>query len=177
MTLIPTDALQFLKLGLLNSTGQCRSFDQSGDGYCRTEAIAAIFIQRKAMARRIYASIVHAKSNNDGYKEQGITCPLGERQAALLGEIYREANVDPNCVYYVECHGTGTKVGDPQEAHAITQIFCTNRFKLKIKLYEKCKTFKFTASFNRFSKVQHGPCGTRFWYNFSNKIKEICLYF
>jgi fatty acid synthase len=58
---------------------------------------------------------VHAKSNTDGYKEQGITFPLGERQAVLLEEVYREASVDPNLVKYVETHGTGTKVGDPQE--------------------------------------------------------------
>lgn len=105
-------------------------FDQSGDGYCRTEAVSAIIVQRKSVARRIYASVVHAKSNTDGYKEQGITFPLGERQAVLLEEIYREANVDPNSVYYVESHGTGTKVGDPQEAYAITQTFCANRFNL-----------------------------------------------
>ena len=43
--------------------------------------------------------------------------------------MYREAGVDPNSVYYVETHGTGTKVGDPQEANAITHIFCSNREK------------------------------------------------
>lgn len=127
MTLTPTAALQFLKLGMLTSKGMCRSFDQAGDGYCRTEGISAIFIQRTSAARRIYATIVHAKSNTDGYKEQGITFPLGERQAVLLEEVYREANVDPSLVTYVEAHGTGTKVGDPQEAYAISQTFCNNR--------------------------------------------------
>lgn len=62
-----------------------------------------------------------------GYKEQGITFPSGERQAQLLQEVYSEAGVDPNSVYYVETHGTGTKVGDPQEANAICQVFCSNR--------------------------------------------------
>ncbi|CAD5216831.1 unnamed protein product [Bursaphelenchus okinawaensis] len=127
LTLTPTAALQFLKLGMLSPAGSCRSFDQSGDGYCRSEAVAAIILQKQSHARRIYATVVHAKSNTDGYKEQGITFPLGERQADLLEEVYREANVDPNSVYYVESHGTGTKVGDPQEAYAISQVFCSNR--------------------------------------------------
>lgn len=70
---------------------------------------------------------MHAKSNTDGNKEQGITFPSGERQAALLEEVYAEAGVDPNSVYYVETHGTGTKVGDPQEANAICSVFCSNR--------------------------------------------------
>lgn len=127
LTLTPTAALQFLRLGMLTDKGSCRSFDDSGDGYCRTEGVAAIFIQRKAKAQRIYATVVHAKSNTDGYKEQGITFPSGERQAQLLEEVYTEAGVDPNQVYYVETHGTGTKVGDPQEANAICQVFCSNR--------------------------------------------------
>nr|CAD2209110.1 unnamed protein product [Meloidogyne enterolobii] len=127
LTLTPTAALQFLKLGMLSPAGSCRSFDQSGDGYCRTEGIAAILIQRRSVAKRIYASVVHSKSNTDGYKEQGITFPGGDRQAVLLEEVYREAELDPSTVAYVETHGTGTKVGDPQEAYAITQTFCQNR--------------------------------------------------
>ncbi|CAI2347157.1 unnamed protein product [Caenorhabditis sp. 36 PRJEB53466] len=127
LTLTPTAALQFLRLGMLTDKGSCRSFDDSGDGYCRTEGVAAIFIQRKSKAQRIYATVLHAKSNTDGYKEQGITFPSGERQAQLLQEVYSEAGVDPNSVYYVETHGTGTKVGDPQEANAICQVFCSNR--------------------------------------------------
>uniref|UniRef100_A0AC35U6Z3 Carrier domain-containing protein n=1 Tax=Rhabditophanes sp. KR3021 TaxID=114890 RepID=A0AC35U6Z3_9BILA len=127
LTLTPTAALQFLRLGMLSDKGSCRSFDESGDGYCRTEGVAAIFLQRSSNAKRIYATIVHAKSNTDGYKEQGITFPSGERQANLLEEVYREADVDPNTVTYVETHGTGTKVGDPQEANAIASIFCSNR--------------------------------------------------
>ena len=113
---------------MLSPAGSCRSFDQSGDGYCRTEGIAAILIQRRSVAKRIYASVVHSKSNTDGYKEQGITFPGGDRQAVLLEEVYREAESDPSTVAYVETHGTGTKVGDPQEAYAITQTFCQNRF-------------------------------------------------
>lgn len=117
---------------MLTSKGMCRSFDQAGDGYCRTEGISAIFIQKTSAAKRIYATIVHAKSNTDGYKEQGITFPLGERQAVLLEEVYREANLDPNLINYVEAHGTGTKVGDPQEAYAISQTFCNNRYFLNV---------------------------------------------
>uniref|UniRef100_A0A0N4ZB91 Fatty acid synthase n=1 Tax=Parastrongyloides trichosuri TaxID=131310 RepID=A0A0N4ZB91_PARTI len=127
LTLTPTAALQFLRLGMLSDKGSCRSFDESGDGYCRTEGVAAILLQRAPNAKRVYATVVHAKSNTDGYKEQGITFPSGERQAALLEEVYREANVDPNTVTYVETHGTGTKVGDPQEANAICNVFCSNR--------------------------------------------------
>jgi len=44
----------------------------AGDGYCRSEAIVAVYLQKKESARRIYATLVHSKTNSDGYKDQGI---------------------------------------------------------------------------------------------------------
>ena len=41
--------------------------------------------------------------------------------------MYKQAEIDPNDVVYVEAHGTGTKVGDPKEANAICDIFCSER--------------------------------------------------
>uniref|UniRef100_A0A915KYV4 Ketosynthase family 3 (KS3) domain-containing protein n=1 Tax=Romanomermis culicivorax TaxID=13658 RepID=A0A915KYV4_ROMCU len=71
LTLAPTTALQFLRLGMLSPQGKCQSFDANGDGYVRAEGVVAIFLQRSASAKRCYATVVHAKSNTDGYKEQG----------------------------------------------------------------------------------------------------------
>lgn len=127
LTLMPTSALQFLRLGMLSPGGACKTFDASADGYCRAEGIVAIFLQKASAARRIYATLIHAKTTTDGYKEQGITFPNGERQLQLLQEIYQEAGIDPSLVAYVEAHGTGTMVGDPQEAGAISEVFCKNR--------------------------------------------------
>ena len=59
---------------------------------------------------RIFDGFSCKTLRNLGYKEQGITFPSGERQAQLLEEVYAEAGIDPNQVYYVETHGTGTKV-------------------------------------------------------------------
>jgi len=43
----------------------------AGDGYVRSETIMAIYLQKKESAKRIYATVVHSKSNSDGYKDQG----------------------------------------------------------------------------------------------------------
>ena len=40
-------------------------------------------------------------------------------QKRLMEEVYSEAGVDPTQVSYVELHGTGTKVGDPQETNNV----------------------------------------------------------
>lgn len=90
LNLAPTTALQFKRLGMLSDDGKCKSFDADGknnnlfelllgkrfflhlgEGYVRSEGIAAIFIQRFTDARRCYATVVHALSNTDGFKPQG----------------------------------------------------------------------------------------------------------
>jgi len=48
----------------------------AADGYCRSETIVAVYLQKKESAKRIYATLVHSKSNSDGYKDRGITCEL-----------------------------------------------------------------------------------------------------
>ncbi|OQR66937.1 fatty acid synthase-like [Tropilaelaps mercedesae] len=123
----PSTALNFHRLSMLNPDGMCRAFDADGKGYVRSETVGCVFLQRKADARRIYATVVHAKANVDGFKSEGITYPGGQTQEILLREVYAEAKVDPTTVPYVEAHGTGTKVGDPQEVGALNNVFCKGR--------------------------------------------------
>lgn len=48
-------------------------------------------------------------------------------QTFLMRKTYEECNLDPLKVNYIEAHGTGTKVGDPQEVNAIAAVFCPGR--------------------------------------------------
>jgi fatty acid synthase len=123
----PQSTLQFHRFSMLSVDGACKTFDASANGYARSESICAILIQKKDVARRNYATIVHCKSNCDGFKTEGVTFPSGERQSQLIQEVYQECNIDPNTVAYVEAHGTGTKVGDPMEMSGISKVFCSNR--------------------------------------------------
>lgn len=67
------------------------------------------------------------RTNTDGNKEQGITFPAGAMQNKLMREVYAESKVNPADVTYIEAHGTGTKVGDPQECNSIAELFCKDR--------------------------------------------------
>ncbi|XP_013778686.1 fatty acid synthase-like [Limulus polyphemus] len=127
LCLKPTSSLQFHRLGMLSVDGKCKAFDASGNGYVRSEAASVVFLQRASEARRIYATVVHVKTNTDGFKEQGVTFPAGHVQQELLNEVYTEAGLSANDVVYVEAHGTGTKVGDPQELGAIADVLCKDR--------------------------------------------------
>lgn len=93
----------------------------------RSEAIAVLYLQKAKDAKRIYATIIHSKTNCDGFKEEGITFPSSKMQGRLFQEFYNECNVSPSNIAYIEAHGTATKVGDPEEVNAIETIFCKDR--------------------------------------------------
>lgn len=56
-------------------------------------------------------------------KTSGITQPSITMQAEAIRKCYRNAGLDPKDTPYVECHGTGTAVGDPMEVEALSQVF------------------------------------------------------
>jgi fatty acid synthase, animal type len=95
---------------LKNKQGMCKAFDESGNGYVRSDACVVTFLQKSKDARRIYAQILNVRTNTDGGKDQGITFPNGAMQNRLIHETYEEIGLDPRDVSYVEAHGTGTKV-------------------------------------------------------------------
>ncbi|XP_004432939.1 PREDICTED: fatty acid synthase isoform X2 [Ceratotherium simum simum] len=123
----PNTSVQFMKLGMLSPEGTCKSFDEAGNGYCRSEAVVAILVTKKSLARRVYATILNAGTNTDGGKEQGVTFPSGEAQEQLIRSLYEPAGVAPESLEYIEAHGTGTKVGDPQELNGIVRALCATR--------------------------------------------------
>ncbi|CAG9862121.1 unnamed protein product [Phyllotreta striolata] len=127
LLLKPTSSLQFHRLGMLSPQGMCKAFDASGNGYVRSEAAVVVLLQKASVSKRVYATVLGAKTNTDGNKEQGITYPSGQMQNKLIREVYDEIGVRPEEVSYVEAHGTGTKVGDPQEVNSIADFFCKNR--------------------------------------------------
>ncbi|VEN45265.1 unnamed protein product [Callosobruchus maculatus] len=125
----PFLSLQFARLGVLSKDCSCKSFDQAGNGYVRSECASVVVLQRAKDANRVYANVVYCKTNCDGYKEQGITYPSGQAQAELLKEFYEDCNVNTADLSYLEAHGTGTPVGDPEECNAVDEILTKNRNK------------------------------------------------
>ncbi|XP_044017899.1 fatty acid synthase-like [Aphidius gifuensis] len=127
LCLHPYVSLQFSRLGVLAPDGRCKSFDADANGYARSETVSVAYLQKSKDAKRIYATVIHGKTNCDGFKDQGITFPSSVMQSALLREFYDECRVSPESVEYLEAHGTGTKVGDPEEVNAIDSVFCPKR--------------------------------------------------
>lgn len=113
--------------GVLSRDGRCKCFDNDADGYARSEAIAVVYLQKAKYAKRIYATVVYSKTNSDGYKKQGILFPSSEMQGTLMRECYDDCGLSPNSLSYLECHSTGSKIGDPEEINAIDSVFNKSR--------------------------------------------------
>ena len=113
--------------GVLSADGSCKTFSADANGYARGEAINAVFIKPLSDAIRdgnpVRAVIRSTATNNDG-KTPGISCPSTDSHEAMIRRAYDAAGLkDFSETAFVECHGTGTAIGDPIEANAVGRVF------------------------------------------------------
>lgn len=115
-----------MKAGVLSPTSECHTFDISADGYGRGEGIGALYIKRLADAIRDgdpIRSVIRGSAVNANGKTTGISLPSADGQEAVIRKALSRGRVDPDDITYVECHGTGTKVGDAIEVSALSRVF------------------------------------------------------
>lgn len=124
--LTPAAHISFGMAGMLSSDGKCKTFDKRANGYVRGEGVGAIFIKPLAMAEadgdNIYA-VIKSTAENHGGRVTMLTAPNPNAQAELLVEAYEKAQIDPTTIGFIECHGTGTSLGDPIEIQALNKAF------------------------------------------------------
>ena len=130
MILSPTMSIAMTEQGVLSPTGSCKTFDASADGYGRGEAVNAIYIKKLSDAVRdgdpIRAIIRSTSTNCDG-KTPGLACPSVDSHESLIRRAYEIARLDDlSETAFIECHGTGTAIGDPLELQAIARVFGSN---------------------------------------------------
>ena len=125
LVLSPKAFVGFSKASMLSPRGRCTTFDADGAGYVRAEGGGMLLLKPLEDAERdgdnILGVIIASGVNSDG-RTMGIALPSAEAQAALLRQVYGQAGVSADQVYYVEAHGTGTAVGDPIECSAIASV-------------------------------------------------------
>lgn len=110
------------RLRALSPTGRCKVFDDSADGYVRSEGAGCVLVKPLARALedgdRVLGVIKSCAINHDG-KSNGLTAPNGRAQVQLIRKALKRANLDASRIGYIETHGTGTRLGDPIEVHAL----------------------------------------------------------
>lgn len=103
----PHETAEFTKLQVLSQNSKSKPYSSERNGYVRSEAVVAVLLQKKNNCKRIYATVLGAGTNSDGYKKEGISYPSYEMHLELLRTVYDVNNLDPNDVTYFEGHGTG----------------------------------------------------------------------
>ncbi|KAF3056229.1 Lovastatin diketide synthase LovF [Daldinia childiae] len=122
------------KLGVLSPNSRSRPFDQAADGYGRAEGVGALYLMPLSLAiregkpvRAVIRATATGSNGKHGDGVSGITHPSIEGQADVISLAYRLGKLSPSETRYVECHGTGTPIGDPAEVKAIHKAMGASR--------------------------------------------------
>ncbi|SHF70797.1 Acyl transferase domain-containing protein [Litoreibacter ascidiaceicola] len=125
---LPQDRGYIFKEGeVLSPDGHCHAFDHRAEGTVFGSGAGVVVLRRLtdaiADSDHIWAVIKGSAINNDGAAKAGYLAPSVDGQAAAIAEAQAMANITADTIDYVECHGTGTYLGDPIEVAALTEAF------------------------------------------------------
>jgi PfaB family protein len=116
----------FCTLQAMSRTGQSRPFHKNADGLIPAEGSGFIVLKRLEDAVRagdkIHGVIRGIGLSNDG-KGHGLLVPSADGQFKAMQKAYQMSGIHPSQISLLECHATGTKVGDDIELESSSRIF------------------------------------------------------
>ncbi|WP_437690370.1 beta-ketoacyl synthase N-terminal-like domain-containing protein [Sorangium sp. So ce176] len=116
----------FCALSAMSRTGRSRPFSSEADGLVPAEGAAFVVLERlsdaEAAGKPILGVIRGVGLSNDG-RGRGLLAPAVEGQLRAMRAAYAMAGVDPRDVSLLECHATGTPLGDATEIATLTEMF------------------------------------------------------
>ncbi|MGQ0535253.1 MAG: type I polyketide synthase, partial [Methanobacteriota archaeon] len=121
----PEGYVKFAKIGALSATGS-KPFDRDADGFVQGEGAGIVVLKRLADAvrdgDRVWAVVRGVGSASDG-RGKGITAPNPDGQLLAIERAMARAEIPPASVQVIECHGTGTPVGDVVELETLARVY------------------------------------------------------
>ncbi len=103
-----------------------RPLDKTSRGMLTAEGTGMVVLKRYRDAvrdgDRIYATICGNGLSNDG-KGKHLLSPNSKGQTLAFQRAYEEAGISPQDIDYMECHATGTLLGDTTEFNSIETFF------------------------------------------------------
>ena len=116
----------FAALGALSATGCSAPFSRQADGLL--PAVGAAFVALKRLRDALtdgdtIHGIIHGIGvSNDG-RSRGLLVPSSRGQVQAISKAWDEAGLDPTLVSLMECHATGTPLGDRTELLSMNEVF------------------------------------------------------
>jgi acyl transferase domain-containing protein/3-hydroxymyristoyl/3-hydroxydecanoyl-(acyl carrier protein) dehydratase len=115
----------FCQLRALSPSGRCSPFDARADGLMVGEGAGVFVLKRLSDALRdrdtVYAVIAGAGLSND--MRGNLLAPDREGQLRAMRAAYKQAGWRPRDVDLIECHATGTPVGDAVEFDSLRELW------------------------------------------------------
>jgi len=112
-----------------------RPFDARREGFIFSEGAAALVLEslEHALARgaKIYAEVAGHASSADAY-HLAAPDPDAAGPARAMSWALADAGVSPECIDYINAHGTSTPLNDVTETRAIKMVFGEHAYKLAI---------------------------------------------
>eukprot|EP00762_Andalucia_godoyi_P006500 ANDGO_02935.mRNA.1 6-deoxyerythronolide-B synthase EryA1 len=112
--------------GFLSPDKACKAFEEGADGYARGEGGVVMILKKYEDALRdgdCVFGVIGGRSVNQNGNGLTISSPNFEVQSQLLRTAVEASGIGLPAVSYVECHGTGTRIGDLIEAKALGSVF------------------------------------------------------
>ena len=127
LLLAPGMTVAMTEQGVLSKDGICKTFSADANGYARGEAVTAVYVKPLTDAIRDgnpVRAVIRGTSHNSDGKTPGMSQPSTDAQETLIRKAYDVAGItNYSETGMVECHGTGTKIGDPIETRAVARVF------------------------------------------------------
>jgi acyl transferase domain-containing protein len=118
--------LGFCALGALSRSGQSRPFHREADGLLPAEGCALVALKRLDDARRDGDTACRDpwhRAVQRRPRQAACWCPTKPASAARCEAALADAGIDPAQVSLLECHATGTPVGDGTELRAPRRVY------------------------------------------------------
>ena len=112
---------------IFSKSGRISTFDTAADGVVFGNGLGLVLLKRLDSAiadgDNIHAVIKGSAITNDGRGKMSYAASSAKGQITCVRAAMRDAGVDAAELGFVESHGTGTAMGDPEEVKALSAAF------------------------------------------------------
>lgn len=118
--------LGFTALQALSASGRSRPFHADADGLVPSAGAALVALKRLEDAElagdQIFGVIMGVGLSNDG-RQSGFLAPAVAGQTRAMIAAFEQAGIAPTDIDYLDCHATGTPLGDATELQSIATAY------------------------------------------------------